>query len=223
MVKKFLLIVAVFLIVPTNVFGKTYKVTNSGFEVFFDEQIWDVFALNKLINVELLEKYDSDNEDMQNYLNENSMYIYAIYNGEEIFEFAVRYSSEIVNDKRISYDQLGAAIAEQRGADNYEIYKNKYNYVKLEYYEPVYNMYLIEYHIIINSQYYLFTAQKEIQFSEDEKSAIKEVIDSVEFHENTKKAFKFQIDWMDIIEYGISSTVSISVIYFFLEKMKKYK
>ena len=52
----------------------------------FDQQKWDVFAQGIQQDSYLLDKYGYDNVTMQNYLKDNFMYAYAIYNKGETFE-----------------------------------------------------------------------------------------------------------------------------------------
>lgn len=219
--KKILLIVVMFLIIPTGVFAKTYEVENSGFKITFDEQIWDVFASGEPFDAELLKKYDWDNETMQSYLKYYYMYIAAVYDGEELFDFSARTSPERVDYEVTNYEAFGSSVAREMGTDDYEIYENNYKFVKLEYYDLNDNQYFISYHILINSQYYMFTAQKVSEFTEDEKLEIKEVIDSIVFHENLIESPKFQINWTSAICSGITCMIGATIMYLALRKKTK--
>ena len=130
----------------------------------------------------------------------NSIYAYAIYNTEKTFEFIVWTDDETVEYEVDDYESFGPSVAKVRGVEDLQIYESNYQYVKLDYYDPNSEFYLLEYHILINSQYYVFLVRKENEFSEYEKQEIEEVIDSVEFNKK-KEPLNFEINWIYVINY----------------------
>lgn len=224
--KKIILIIAVFLLFPMIVDGKTYRIKNSEVVMSFDQQKWDVFAQGIKQDSYLLDKYGYDNVTMQNYLKDNSMYAYAIYNQGEMFELMLFTDSKIVKyevDDNESFGQsFGPSIAKTRGVEDFQIYESNYQYVKLDYYDPSSQFYLLEYHILINSQYYVFLVRKENEFSEYEKQEIEEVIDSVEFNKK-KEPLNFEINWIYVINYVFCIVLGAGIMYFNMRKSKKDK
>ena len=198
--KKFLLMIVVFLVFPMLVVGKTYEINGSEIVMSFDQQKWDVFAQGIKQDSYLLEKYGYDNVTMQNYFKDNFMYAYAIYNKGETFELMLFTDSKTIEYEVDDYESFGPSVAKVRGVEDFQIYESNYQYVKLDYYDPNSEFYLLEYHILINSQYYVFLVRKENEFSEYEKQEIEEVIDSVEFNKK-KEPLNFEINWIYVINY----------------------
>lgn len=220
--KKFLLIIALFLVFPMIVIGKTYEINGSEIVISFDQQKWDVFAQGIKQDSYLLEKYGYNDVTMKNYLKDNSMYVYAIYNKEESFEFIVWTDDEIVEYEVDDYDVFGSVVANHMGTEDYQVYENNYKYIKLDYYDPTDNISYINYHIMINSRYYMFAARKENQFSETERSEIEEIIDSVVFREK-KDPSRFKIDWVHVIICAFCSILGGTITYFIMRKSEKNK
>ena len=220
--KKFLLIIAVFLVFPMIVDGKIYKIKNSEVVISFDQQKWDVFAQGIQQDSYLLDKYGYDNVTMQNYLKDNFMYAYAIYNKGETFELMLFTDSKTIEYEVDDYESFGPSVAKVRGVEDFQIYESNYQYVKLDYYDPNSEFYLLEYHILINSQYYVFLVRKENEFSEYEKQEIEEVIDSVEFNKK-KEPLNFEINWIYVINYVYCIALGAGIMYFNMRKSKKDK
>ena len=202
--------------------GKTYRIKNSEVVMSFDQQKWDVFAQGIRQDSYLLEKYGYDNITMQNYLKDNSMYVYAIYNKDETFEFVLFTDSKTIEYEEDDYESFGSSVAKVRGVEDFQIYESNYQYVKLDYYDPSSEFYLLEYHILINSQYYVFLIRKENEFSEAEKKEIEKVVDSVEFNKK-KEPLNFEINWIYVINYVFCIVLGSVIMYFNMRKSKKDK
>ena len=152
----------------------------------------------------------------------NSIYAYAIYNTEKTFEFIIWTDDETVEYEVDDYESFGPSVAKVRGVEDFQIYESNYQYVKLDYYDPNSEFYLLEYHILINSQYYVFLVRKENEFSEYEKQEIEEVIASVEFNKK-KEPLNFEINWIYVINYVFCFVLGAGIMYFNMRKSKKDK
>ncbi len=220
--KKFLLMIVVFLVFPMLVVGKTYEINGSGIVISFDQQKWDVFAQGIKQDSYLLEKYGYDDVSIQNYLKVNSIYAYAIYNTEKTFEFIVWTDDEAVEYEVDDYDVFGSVVANHMGTEDYQVYENNYKFIKLDYYDSTDNISYINYHIMINSRYYMFAARKENEFSEAERSEIEEIIDSVEFNKE-KESSSFKIDWVHVLICAFCGILGGTITYFIMRKSERNK
>jgi hypothetical protein len=217
--KKILFIIFTFLLFPISIFAQTYEVSNIGITLSFDDQKWDVVTTESDSNNSLLTKYEISYESIQSYLKENSMYVYAVYDGNEQFEFAIRNHTNSVSYNDYSIEDLASAIANKKGLNDYKIYENGYKYIKFEYYEPISELYIIDYYIMINYQQYVFTAQKSTEFLEEEKLEIQKVMDSVSFEEKSTETSTFKINWIEAISSGISCMIGAGIMSFIFNKL----
>ena len=217
--KKVLLIITLFLLLPTTTLAKTYELKNYEIIISFDDENWTVATREDVRNSSLVKKYNMNYKDIESLLEKNSAYAYAINNDnvKKILEFFV-ISSEMsfdYDDNQIN--EFGEILVEDTGADSYTIYENDYKYIKIEYYDSNSKVYLLDYHTIVNSNYYVFKAQKNAEFNEEEKQQIKEIIDNVIIQKVANET-NFKIDWIDAITKSVSYMIGVAIAYFIIRK-----
>lgn len=218
--KKVLLIITLFLLLPTTILAKTYELKNSEIIISFDDENWTVATREDVRNSSLVKKYNMNYKDIESLLEKNSAYAYAINNDnvKKILEFFV-FSPEMsfgYDDNQIN--EFGEILVEETGADSYTIYENDYKYIKIEYYDFNSKVYLLDYHTIVNSNYYVFKAQKNSEFNEEEKQQIKEIIDNVIIQKVANET-NFKIDWIDAITKSVSYMIGVAIACFIIRKI----
>ena len=129
--KKVLLIITLFLLLPTTTLAKTYELKNSEIIISFDDENWTVATRENVRNSSLVKKYNMNYKDIESLLEKNSAYAYAINNDnvKKILEFFV-VSPEMsfgYDDNQIN--EFGEILVEETGADSYTIYENDYKYI----------------------------------------------------------------------------------------------
>lgn len=218
--KKILLMITLFLFLPITIFAKTYELKNSEIIISFDDENWTVATREDVRNSSLVKKYNMNYKDIESLLEKNSAYAYAINNDnvKKILEFFV-ISSEMsfdYDDNQIN--EFGETLVEETGADSYTIYENDYKYIKIEYYDSNSKVYLLDYHTIVNSNYYVFKAQKNSEFNEEEKQQIKKIIDNVTIQKIANET-DFKIDWIDAITKAVSYMIGVTIACFIIRKI----
>ena len=78
--KKVLLIITLFLLLPTTTLAKTYELKNSEIIISFDDENWTVATRENVRNSSLVKKYNMNYKDIESLLEKNSAYAYAINN-----------------------------------------------------------------------------------------------------------------------------------------------
>ena len=78
--KKVLLIITLFLLLPITTLAKTYELKNSEIIISFDDENWTVATRENVRNSSLVKKYNMNYKDIESLLEKNSAYAYAINN-----------------------------------------------------------------------------------------------------------------------------------------------
>ncbi len=221
--RKILLIMITVMLFPMLVFAETYEIEDLGLEIYFDDTKWNVVTKDNMINNSFFEKYESNPSVMKKFFEDNFIYLYAITENkdEEIIEFFVRSKLQVIGYKDQEINEFGSEITEALDIDDYEVYENNYKFVLVNYYDSENRVYSISYYIIINSQYYVFTAQKATKFSQDEQTNIKEIVDSIVFKEIEDNEPIITIDWLDVFKTAFDYGVGAAIAYIYLYKTNK--
>lgn len=178
---------------------------------------WYVFTRDNIENNSELEELGLTYDFMNDLFSENDMYIDAF---DEEVEFIVSIVDiEDVGSLNDYFDSdlndLGETLQEVAGADSYEIYKNDYKFIYLEYMDAGY--YIINYYTVIDNQAYTITIQKETDFTNDEKTTFKSIVDSINFSnykvtDNNKEKI--------IVVAGIALVVILGIVAVIIAKVK---
>ena len=70
--KKVLLIITLFLLLPTTTLAKTYELKNSEIIISFDDENWTVATREDIRNSSLVKKYNMNYKDIESLLEKNS-------------------------------------------------------------------------------------------------------------------------------------------------------
>ena len=112
----------------------------------------------------------------------------------------------------ISDELLGTfkeEAAKKVGANISSVYKNKYDFIVVDYFDKDMGYYIVNYYTVVNSRGYNIQIQKKSEINEEERNVLKSIVDSVEFLDfdgntndvspvnnetlNTKKPFDYKI------------------------------
>lgn len=186
-----LLWVAVWL--PMAAAAKDYTISGTDMTVTVDNTIWYVFTRDNIQNNPELEELGISYEYMYDVLYDNHAYMDAIlfYEDGSYMELFVRKNAledSIVNLSNYSEGEareFAKALAEEVGAQDYEVYENTYKFSRMEYVDTNYGYYVCEYATIVNQDGYTLTFQATMPFTDWEYEQIRTIVDSVRFDVDT--------------------------------------
>ena len=186
-----LLWVAVWL--PMAAAAKDYTISGTDMTVTVDDTIWYVFTRDNIQNNPELEELGISYEYMYDVLYDNHAYMDAIlfYEDGSYMELFVRKNTledSIVNLSNYSDGEareFAKALAEEAGAQDYEVYENTYKFSRMEYVDANYGYYMCEYATIVNQDGYTLTFQATMPFADWEYEQIRTIVDSVRFDVDT--------------------------------------
>ena len=140
-------------------------------------------------------------------MNEELEFLVYIVDTEDI--------GSLTNYHDFEIEDLGEELVNLNGADTYDIFKNDYKFVRVEYEDSGY--YIIDYYTIVDDRAYTFSAQKESEFSDAEKTTVEEIMNSVYFDNfvptsNDKETV--------IVAVGIGLVVVLGVVAIVIAKVK---
>ena len=168
------------LLMPLTIKAEEYDVGSANMKITFPDE-WYVFTRENIENNSNLENIEVTAEYMNKFFESNSAYIDAIKSN---LEFVLRTSEEVDFASLSDYpDEKIEEIASDMGAINqtkdYKVYNGKYRYVLFNSKSGDY--YINVYATVINSKWYTFTAQKKSEFTSEEATEIRKIIDSIEY------------------------------------------
>ena len=174
------ILVFLLLLIPLNIKAAEYDVKSANMKVTFPDD-WYVFTRENIEDNENLEKIKVTVEYMNSFFNYNNAYIDAV---KSRIEFVLRTTDNVDFASLSDYpDEKVKEIAQDMGAINkteaFKVYNNKYKYVLLNSKSGDY--YITVYATVINNKWYTYTIQKKTEFSADEATEIKKIIDSIDY------------------------------------------
>jgi len=197
-IKKYLIILMVLLLIPVNVKAETYKVPSADLNIELDDN-WYVFTRDNIKDNDKLKYISSSYESMLELFENNDAYINGIKKDAKLEMFLrIKEVDNINNLSNYSNEyikKLSKEIAKIANTDNYDIYKNKYKYTLIDYYDEQNNVYIISYYTIVNRKGYTFTMQSSQEFTKEEEKEFKNIINTIyykinkelKYEENTTK------------------------------------
>lgn len=174
------ILVLILILIPLNIKAAEYDVTSANMKVAFPDD-WYVFTRENVEDNKNLENIKVTSEYMNKFFNANSAYIDAIKSN---LEFVLRTTGGVDYASLSDYpDEKVAEIASDMGAINNtkdaKVYTNNYKYVNMNY--KLDDYYINNYSTVINSTWYNFTVQKKTEFTAEEVTEIRKIIDSISY------------------------------------------
>ena len=185
---NFLLFLALF---PTLTFASRYYLEETDVSLLLNDETWYVFTRGNIKNNAELEELGITYDYLSNFMEGYSVYLDAVNFSSDLertVELFVRKKSGNKIDNLSTYSKsdmkvLVEELAKKQNSPISEIYENDYKFIYLEYQDSSYH--LLEYYTVINNDAYTVTAQKENDFTEDEKEEIREIVDSMIFESDS--------------------------------------
>lgn len=221
---KRLLLIAFLL--PITVFAQNYDIKEVNTHITMPDD-WYVFTKENLKDNAKLKEINITEEYMKNFFTTNGAYIDAMPQNFTL-EFVLR-TKEVDKMNNLSNytDDEVKEVATEFGkivnSNNNDIYKTKYKYVESYYYDSTNKMYLASYYTVVNRLGYTFTAQKSENFTDAEKTQIRDIIKSVsydikpEYKDEEKTSFNFN----NILIYAAIGGVTGGLASYIAFKKKK--
>ena len=194
MSKKIILLV-VFLLLPLNVFAKTYTLNDAS--IFIYDSEWNVFTRDNIKDNDKLNEHNISHTDIENYMNENDIYLEALtddfYSNKSNQKVLMVSMTKVKNmnnlhvysEEDINY--IGEKLTEQLETQSYDIYSsNNYKYIHIPYdYQDDTGIYNVDaYYTFINGYRYSIEIHKNTDLTSADKNELKKIVDSVQFKYN---------------------------------------
>jgi len=180
---------------PVTAYAKSYSLSGTDMTISLDDSYWYVFTRDNIANNAEMESLGLTYEQMHNILYNNSAYMNAIlyYENGDFTELLIRkkaLDSDIVNLSTYPNDEimeLGKELSKKHDNAGYYIHesRNGYKFVRLEYYDTTYGLYLCEYVTIVNKDNYTLTFQSNSPYISEEYSEMDTIVDSIHFDVDT--------------------------------------
>lgn len=178
---------------------------------------WYTFTRDNLDGNTEIEDLGLTIDIMNEIMLENDVYVDALNEELEFLVYIVDTEDigSLTNYHDFEIEDLGEELVNLNGADTYDIFKNDYKFVRVEYEDSGY--YIIDYYTIVDDRAYTFSAQKESKFSDAEKTTVEEIMNSVYFDNfvptsNDKETV--------IVAVGIGLVVVLGVVAIVIAKVK---
>lgn len=221
---KKILFLIIFMLFPFMVIAKNYNVNDLNLQLDLSDD-YIVLIRDNLDENEGLEKLGITKEYMKELMEKSSIYADIIPNdiSYEILVVSPEIKLTINNLKNVTddiLDSLRKQLSNKVNADNSSIYKGKYHFVLIDYYDANSGYYIYNYYTVVNARGYNFQLQKMKAITNEEKDSLKKIIDSVdiqvldEYQKETEEVQK-QIDnyrkggfnWKRVIIYSVVGAV----------------
>ena len=189
MKKVFLFVLSMILFV-SFINAKTYKIDETDISLNFSNE-WYVFTRGNLKNNEDLKNFGVSEEYMEGVFNNNKAYLDAIMfvdNKSRVLEMFVRKDKNnlVKNSSNFPLDfteDLKEEYKKKYPSAEASVYQSKYNWVLLSSIDN--GKHLMEYITIVNGENYNLSFQSDKEFTSEEKSIFKGIIDSTVFDIDT--------------------------------------
>ncbi len=189
------------LLFPIIGFAKEYESKDINVKLDVNDE-YIVITRDNVKNNKDLEKFNLTEEQMVTIMNNGSIYFDIVKNdiSYEILVVVPEITLPIkdlvdVNDEVLNTFKEEAT--KKVGANTSSLYRGKYNFIVVEYYDKDTDCYIMNYYTVVNSKGYNIQLQKKTSITEDEKNSLKQIVDSV--------TFKDQTNTKEIVEEEVSN------------------
>lgn len=168
---------------PIFVLAKEYDVKDINVKLNIDDS-YMVLTRDNLDNNNDLEKLGITKEQAKDIMTKSSIYL-DIINSSVSYEILVvvpEVTLPVNNITGISEDLLNSfkdEAAKKVGASVSNIYKSRYNYIVVDYFDEITEDYIVNYYTVVDAKGYNFQLQKKSKITDEEKNSLKEIVDTV--------------------------------------------
>ena len=215
-------LLAIFLVLaafsPVLAGAQTYSPSETDFSIEIDNGTWYVFTRDNIENNPELEEIGVSYEAMHSYLNDSNRYLYGCLfyqegDSLELLGIKEKIDGEMANLSNYSDAMVAIfakGVADNAGAEDYQIVKNDYTFVKVEYTSS--NFYVCQFVTLVNKDYYTFAFRSELPFVADEYAEMKIIIDSIGFNVDETIEEGIQTSFLQVIIDSLKQSVVIDAI-----------
>ena len=214
--KKIVFSLLMVMCMPIMVKAQSFDVPSADMSLDIPDS-WYTFTRDNLDGNTEIEDLGLTIDIMNEIMLENDVYVDALNEELEFLVYIVDTEDigSLTNYHDFEIEDLGEELVNLNGADTYDIFKNDYKFVRVEYEDSGY--YIIDYYTIVDDRAYTFSAQKESKFSDAEKTTVEEIMNSVYFDNfvptsNDKETV--------IVAVGIGLVVVLGVVAIVIAKVK---
>ena len=183
--KCFMMVVLMLVLVPGFVVhaeGTTqdYTINDLNMTVSLNQD-WYTLTKNTMLSAEELDLLGMNQTEFENFFTTNQIDLYSI---SENFDFFIRSNDSDINNLNNYSDQeinsLADEIARNTSSLEYQLWKNKnLTYIESSYYDSINSLYIYEFYTVVNRKNITFSAQKETEFTNQDKTEIKDIMENV--------------------------------------------
>ena len=183
--KCFMMMVLMLVLVPGFVVhaeGTTqdYTINDLNMTVSLNQD-WYTLTKNTMLSAEELDLLGMNQTEFENFFTTNQIDLYSI---SENFDFFIRSNDSDINNLSNYSDQeinsLADEIARNTSSLEYQLWKNKnLTYIESSYYDSINSLYIYEFYTVVNRKNITFSAQKETEFTNQDKTEIKDIMENV--------------------------------------------
>lgn len=144
-------------------------------------QDWYTLTKNTMLSAEELDLLGMNQTEFENFFTTNQIDLYSI---SENFDFFIRSNDSDINNLSNYSDQeinsLADEIARNTSSLEYQLWKNQgLTYIESSYYDSINSLYIYEFYTVVNRKNITFSAQKETEFTNQDKTEIKDIMENV--------------------------------------------
>ena len=180
--KKIIILLAIILL-PNIIYAKEFEIKDINFKVDVADDFY-VLTRENLDNNTDLSKIGISKSYMEETMKKNNIYM-DILKKDISYEILV-----VVPDKVLLFDNLNNAtdnmieelkveLVKKTNATNSGIYKTKYNFVMVDYFDKNTGYYIVNYYTVFNSKGYNIQLQKKSAITSIERDYIKNLVDTI--------------------------------------------
>lgn len=219
------LVIILISIIPCNVFAQTVNVDGTDVTITFGEE-WHICTRDNPVCCYQVESLGITKEYMSKFFQDNSMYlnagIIADLDNDGMDFFIIKDKTDFCEDLSKYTDTEAKEVAQGFAAtlncSVCEVYNGQHKFVYMEYVEN--NTNCIRYVTVYNWEYYTFTIQKAKAFTDEEKSDIKDIMESVVFGKPAISAKNNENENIWIIVGSVAAVTIISTVVIIIVKKK---
>ncbi len=144
-------------------------------------QDWYTLTKNTMLSEEELDLLGMSQTEFEDFFTNNQV---DLYSTSENFDFFIRSNDSDINNLNNYSDQeinsLADEIARNTSSLEYQLWKNKnLTYIESSYYDSINSLYIYEFYTVVNRKNITFSAQKETEFTNQDKTEIKDIMENV--------------------------------------------
>ena len=233
--KKIYLLLLIVLI-PSMIMAKEYYIKDINYKINIDEN-YMVFTRDNLENNEELKSLGITVDRMKTIMSNSNIYLDIIDKSSKKEILLVVPKKEITINNYSNFpnnflESSAKLYAENVGAEKYDTYKAKHNFITVDYYDSKTGYYIVNYYTVVNAKGYNLQLQKTTPITDDEKAELRTMVESINIEilddykvekESVQKAIndsnKSGFNWKRIIVYmvigaivgGLSSLIGLLV------------